>query len=200
MKPFATGLLAVITFPFRIPAWIISKKQHVAVTMAIVGVLAAAAAFRAGVNEHELTRLERKLDQGQVLELMMRQDLLDRFAQYPRFHDSYDQHNAEGQRLQREADQLRPGDSDSAAVLDLESQQEFAIARSLQPFLRFSQANLDPDHLELSADEQVLAALRHIGFETYARAGVGPGGTQQSIWRYLKLDIDFHQADVARLM
>src|SRR5215813_11454511 len=99
MKAFFRRLLLILSFPLRIPSWIIQKKQHVAVGMAVIAVFAAAAAFRAAVDEQEVSRLERKLDQGQMLELMLRQDLLDRFAQFPHFRDSVDLHLSEGQNL-----------------------------------------------------------------------------------------------------
>ncbi len=199
MKRVVRWFTALLVLPFRIPGWIIRRKQHVAVAMAIVAVLAAAAAFRAAVAEHDVSRLERKLDQGQMLELMIRQDLLDRFAQYPRFRDSYDLHIAEGQARAIEAEGIRLADSDSAAVLELESQQEFAIARSLAPFVRFAQANLDPNNLEKSADIRVRGQLRHIGFETYAPAPSDPSGTPPSLWTHLKNQIDRKQSEVLRL-
>jgi hypothetical protein len=199
MKRVIRWFIAVLQIPVRIPGWIIRRKQHVAVAMAIAAVLAAAAAFRAAVAEHDVSRLERKLDQGQMLELMIRQDLLDRFAQFPRFRDSYDLHIGEGQNRQREADGVRLTDSDSAAVLDLESQQEFAIARSLAPFVHFAQANLDPDNLEKSADTRVRAQLRHIGFETFPPDQPDPSGTPPSLWTHLKTQIDKKQSAVLRL-
>ncbi|MGH9747856.1 MAG: hypothetical protein ACRD59_17315 [Candidatus Acidiferrales bacterium] len=199
MKAFLRRVIAVITSPLRVPGWVIQKKQHVAVGMAIIAVFAAAAAFRAAVAEQEVSRLERKLDQGQMLELMLRQDLLDRFAQFPHFRDSVDFHLSEGQSLQREAEHARATDPAGAAVLDLEAQEEFAIARSLVPFLQFAKAGLDPDHLEYSADERVKGDLRAIGFETFATARIGPGGPQESIWTHLKNEIDKVQASVSRL-
>jgi hypothetical protein len=200
MNAFTRRLIAILYAPLQFPGWTIRKKQHVAVGMAIVAVFAAAAAFRAAVAEHDVSRLERKLDQGQMLELMFRQDLLDRFAQYPHFRDSVNLHVAEGQNLQREAVHVGrlAQDPGSAAVLDLEAQQEFAIARSLEPFLRFAQASLDPEHLEISVDERVVSQLRSIGFETFAITKAGPGA-QASIWDELKEEIDKHQSGVSRL-
>src|ERR1700685_4316596 len=126
MKAFFRRLLTFISAPSRVPGWVIQKKQHVAVGMAIIAVFAAAAAYRAALDEQEASRLKRKLDQGQMLELMLRQDLLDRFAQFPHFRDSIDLHLSEGQNLQREAEHARVTDPAGAAVLDLDAQEEFA--------------------------------------------------------------------------
>src|ERR1700690_1030885 len=199
MKAFFRRLLTFISAPLRVPGWVIQKKQHVAVGMAIIAVFAAAAAYRAALDEQEASRLERKLDQGQMLELMLRQDLLDRFAQFPHFRDSIDLHLSDGQNLQREAEHARTTDPAGAAVLDLDAQEEFAIARSLRPFLEFAQTGLDPDHLEFSADERVKGELRAIGFETYATARIGPGAPQESIWMHSKKKIDTVQYNVSRM-
>jgi hypothetical protein len=152
------------------PSWFdTSDFTFIAMVMAAVAVLGAVAAYRTEVAGEETERLERKLDQGQMLELKTRQELLDKAALRVHFEERSRLAFTKAEFLQRKADKLRlrPQDSATANLLDLQTEEEFAVARSINPFLYFAWVDLDKDlGLENSLEKGVAAELAKIGFET----------------------------------
>src|ERR1700722_16226620 len=76
----------------HVPSWMVVKKERMAMGMAIVAVLGAAAAFCAARSEIASSRLESKLHQGQMLELTVRQRIVDNFVENDRLRRRQEQH------------------------------------------------------------------------------------------------------------
>src|SRR5438128_9960228 len=113
-------------------------STRIAMAMAVVAMLGAVAAFRTALAEQDTSRFEHRFDQGKMLGLALRQDLLDTSSIGARFRSSYDLRIAEAENALKESRTLLPNERAKAAALNLKAQEEFAVARSLVPFLRFA--------------------------------------------------------------
>jgi hypothetical protein len=171
----------------RLITWLVPKLQDgvvVALLMAFVATLGALAAFRAASVEQELSKLENKLNQSQILELTTRQEYMDRYAQRGRFDDEYNQHVSEGGRLRKEADQLRSVDPTKAARRDVEAQEEFNVARILRPYLRATYVPWMDTNLTVqqAVDKNVAYDLKQIGFESQWTDPGTSGNDRRPMW------------------
>src|SRR5580704_5537056 len=65
----------------------------IAMFMAVVAMLGAVTAYRAALAEQETLRCERRLQQGEMLELVKRQELLSKMSSRTRYENSAAQHS-----------------------------------------------------------------------------------------------------------
>ena len=165
-------------------------RAHIAMVMAFVAMLGAVAAFQTALEEHETSRLERKLDQGQLLELASRQTYLDQDSIFRQLDDKYRQDVNQGIYFQRQANDLRPKDPVRAASLDLKGQEEFAAARAILPFRDYVYVDSGGQSLENSVEKLAADDLANLGFEVEAPKDAGPRKEAPSMWQGLKETIE----------
>jgi tetratricopeptide (TPR) repeat protein len=141
------------------------RRVILALTMVVVAILGAFVAYLTAKTEYETTVLERRLTQGQMLELEYRQSLLDRGAKRATFELRRAALAAEGKRNSELAEVLRTEDARRSQWLELQAQEEFMRARALQPFFNFL---LNPFEGKLSIEESLTKRaaprLQSIGF------------------------------------
>ena len=176
----------------HVPSWMVVKKERMAMGMAIVAVLGAAAAFCAARSEIASSRLESKLHQGQMLELTVRQRILDNFVENDRLRRRQEQHLIFAKARQQDAS----FDSANAAASEFRAQQEFAVADTLNSFIRFTGVGIERDLPAKETDQQVNKSvsveLQNLGFDVvWAR--------DASIWEKLETQISDAQELVKRL-
>lgn len=167
----------------------------IAMFMAVVAMLGAVTAYRAALAEQDTLRFERRLQQGQMLELVHRQELLSKIASRTRYENSAALHSPT-------ADDQEPGasftpDKRQAALKKLQAEEEAAHVRSLQPYLEYFQVDL-PYDLEPSVAMNTARSLRALGFDT-AWEPPKADGTFPSIWEKLEKDVTLGRHKVLKL-
>jgi tetratricopeptide (TPR) repeat protein len=192
MSKVTQWLIAVARACAHVPSWMVVKKERMAMGMAIVAVFGAAAAFCAARSELTSSRLESKLHQGQMLGLTIRQKILDDFAENGRLRDRQKQHDNLVKARQQDA-QFDPA---NAGTHEFRAQEEFAVADTLNSFIRFTEVgikrNLTPRETDQHVDKLVSAELRHLGFDVV-------WDRNASIWEKLETQIRNAQELVKRL-
>src|ERR1700690_1259203 len=102
-------------------------RTILALAMVVVAILGAIAADRAARGEFAAAVNERRLDQGQMLEIQYRQSLLDLGNKGAEFERRRDELDGDGKRALATAKQLRlsgsPDDLRAAAALELQGQE-----------------------------------------------------------------------------
>jgi len=174
-------------------------RPYIAMVMAFVAMCGAVAAFQAALKEHETSRLDRKLNQGQLLELTSRQVALDRDSTFHQLDDRYQQDVREGNYFQQQAAELRPKDPARAANFDLKAQEEFAAARAIRPFRDYVYVETGKSSLESTAEKQAARDLIDLGFEVEPPEDTGPRAEPKSMWGGLKESIVSAESKVVEL-
>lgn len=204
--PYQMGLKNVLEFLLslprqigHIPRWMVATKERVSMGMAVVAVFGAASAYCAARAEQKSAQLEAKLNQGKIVELALRHDILDKSVQYAHFRDIQKQHENQAMNLLREA-ATHP---ENAASLELRAEEESAVARTLYPFVRFTWVELTRDlpetEKERRTDKIVSEQLSDLGFETTWMEKPNADGSRTSIWVVLTDQIAHAQRLVLRL-
>src|ERR1700686_1573621 len=180
-------------------------STRIAIAMAVVAMLGAVAAFRTALAEQDTSRFERRLDQGKMLALASRQELLDKMALGVRLKSRHDLHLAEAHNAQKEAQEVGPRLSAKASALNLKAQEELAVAKSVVPYLNFSNPYpfdlsnpyVENDLFSEDAEDKMAQGLadnlRNQGFGTIWQP------TSHDIWQNLKDDIDRGRTKVTHL-
>lgn len=159
----------------------------IAMFMAIVAMLGAVTAYRAALAEQETLRFERRLQQGEMLELVKRQELLSKISSRTRYENSAALHSPAADGDQEQAGKPTAADRRQAALKKLQAEEEAAHVRSLQPYLNYFEVNL-PYDLEPSIAMQSANWLRALGFDTTWEAPK-EDGSFPSIWEKLEKDV-----------
>lgn len=192
MSKFTQCAIAVARTCANVDRWMVVKKERMAMGMAIVAVFGAAAAFCAARAEQDSSGLESKLHQGQMLELTIRQEILDNFAESNRLKDREQRHLTLGQEYNEKAVK-NPA---SAAKDQLKAEEEFAIADTLKSFNDFVaediRRDLSPNQKNQAVSKLVATQLRDLGFDTVWVENA-------SIWQKLENQIHDGQGLVTRL-
>ena len=142
-------------------------SMSIAMFMAIVAMWGAVTAYRAALAEQETLRFERRLQQGEMLELVHRQELLSKVASRTRYENSVNLHKPLAESEQEEARKLAAVDRQQAALKKLQAQEEGAYVRSLQPYLSYfdvgvpSDADLETPDSQADGELAADAGLRH---------------------------------------
>lgn len=136
----------------------------IAMFMAVVAMLGAVTAYRAALAEQETLRCERRLQQGEMLELVKRQELLSKLSSRTRYENSAALHSpsADGGKV---ASNQPPLDRRQVALQKLQAEEEAAHVRSLRPYLSYFDVYL-PYPLEPSIAMQTAIWVRALGFDT----------------------------------
>ncbi len=170
----------------------------IAMFMAVVAMLGAVTAYRAALAEQDTLRSERRLQQGEMLELVKRQELLSKISSRTRYENSVAQHSPSADSDQGQAgSKPAPLDRRQAALKNLLAEEEAAHVRSLQPYLDYFGVDL-PYPLEPSIAMHSAIFLRALGFDTVW----GPpaaDGSFPNIWEKLEADVTRGQTRVLRL-
>lgn len=106
------------------------KETTIAVLMAFVAMLGMVTAYRTATAEEEVLLKEGRLTQSRFLELSKREEALVRFADSARFEVAREMHL----RKARDAEKAGPTDRGKASLLELQAQEEVALARFQQPY------------------------------------------------------------------
>jgi hypothetical protein len=159
--------------------------------MAVIATFGAVVAYRAVIAEEDTSSGERRLEQGQILELNRRADLLDTYRESAVFEDSENMARARGFYLQRQAENARKAaltGSITANELDLQAEEQFAIARMYRQIREYAYVGInDNDTIETGISRNVARELADAG---YGAKWVEPAkGETPDIWGDLKADI-----------
>lgn len=154
-----------------------------AIVMATVAVLGAVAAYCAARAEQNSLGAERRLEQGKILELARREELLRLRSYAGRYEERNQLLEAELKYLRGVRDGLSTDDS-TLPLLHIEIQERSAIQRAFRPLLRFfsTAAGASEDGLKKDAAEE----LRGYGFDTVWVESPPAGQTRPSIWQRLE--------------
>jgi hypothetical protein len=113
------------------------KETIIAILMAFVAMLGMVTAYRTATTEEDGLLKESRLTQSRFLELTKREEALVRLADSARFEVAKEIHLKKSRDLQERAEKARPTDRGKAALLELQAQEEVALARIQQPYLNF---------------------------------------------------------------
>ena len=163
-------------------------RTRIAILMAVIATFGAVVAFRAVTAEEDTSSDERRLEQGQILELNRRADLLNTYRESAQFQESENLARSRGFYLQQQAKDLRDANPSAANTLDLQAEEQFAIARMYRRIGRFIYVSIDQkDTLEVGIEKNVARELSDAGF---GAVWVNPPpGELPNIWRDLQKDI-----------
>lgn len=159
----------------------------IAMFMAVVAMLGAVTAYRAALAEQETLRFERRLQQGEMLELVHRQELLSKISSRTRYENSVALHSPAADGGQEQAGKPGAANRRQAALKKLQAEEEAAHVRSLQPYLNYFEVYL-PYDLEASIAMNSANWLRALGFDTTWEAPKDDGSFP-SIWEKLEQDV-----------
>jgi hypothetical protein len=180
-------------------------SMSIAMVMAIVAMLGAVTAYRATLAEQETLRVERRLQQGVMLELVKRQELLSKFSSRTRYENSANRHKSAADSAQEEARKLAAVDRGQAAWKKLQAEEEAAQSRAFQPYLDYFDIGVQSDSdLEAPITIQTAIAwetanwLRNIGFDTVWEPPAADGSFP-SIWENLENDVKWGRTKVLLL-
>lgn len=153
----------------------------IAMMMAVVAMLGATVAYRAALAEHETLRSERRLQQGKVLELVHRQEILNKMANRTRYEYSQYVYSTEARNDLKEARQVFATDRGRAAMLTLQAQEDNAVVRALRAYLNFFWVDL-PRSMEESLQQSAANQLSGYGFDARWVEPKNKGESPPSIW------------------
>jgi hypothetical protein len=152
----------------------------IALMMAVVATLGAVVAYRAARSEQDTLRSERRLQQGKLIEMVERHEMLNKLGNRSRYLDYWDVNSAEASDDVEEAQSTT--DRRRAEVLILQAQEDHALLRALQPYLDFFYVGLSRDSLEESLNSNAAGQLRNYGFNARWEAPAKQGDHPRSIW------------------
>lgn len=163
-------------------------RTRIAILMAVIATFGAVVAYRAVTAEEDTSNAERRLEQGQILELNRRADLLNTFRESAEFEDSENLASSRGFYLQRQAAELRKTNAAAANALDLQSEEQLAIARMYRRIRDFNYVNINAtDTIEVGIEKNVARELSEAG---YGAVWSDPSGSElPNIWSGLQADI-----------
>ncbi len=160
----------------------------IAVFMALVAMLGAVTAYRAALAEQDTLRFERRLQQGEMLEFVHRQELLSKVASLTRYENLARLHTAAADADQKPPEKPEAPDRRRDALKNLLAEEAAAQVRSLQPFLNYFAVD-QPYDLEPSIAMHSAIWLRALGFDT-VWDGPAKDGSFPSIWEKLAKDVE----------
>ncbi len=166
-------------------------RTRIAILMAVIATFGAVVAYRAVIAEEETSSGERRLEQGQILELNRRADLLDTYRESAVFEDSENMARARGFYLQEQAQKARktePANSVTANELDLQAEEQFAIARMYRQIRDYAYVGISStDTIENGIEKKVADELSEAGYGAVWKA---PDKDKlPDIWSSLKEEI-----------
>ncbi len=170
----------------------------IAMLMAVVAMLGATVAYRAALAEHETLRSERRLQQGKVLELVHRQEILNKLANRTRYEYSQYVYLTEAQNDLNEARRVSATDRGRAALLTLQAQEDYAVVRALRAYLDFFWVDL-PRSLEESLQQSAANQLSGYGFDARWTAPANKDDPPPSIWENAERYVEHERRKVVRL-
>jgi hypothetical protein len=167
-------------------------RTRIAILMAVIATFGAVVAYRAVIAEEETSSGERRLEQGQILELNRRADLLDTYRESAVFEDSENLARERGFYLQEQARKARqtfPTNFTTANQLDLQAEEQFAIARMYRRTEDFNYVSgmSASATIESGIEKNVATELSEAGYGAVWKEPVGDKAPD--IWSDLKEDI-----------
>src|SRR5579864_5493192 len=176
-------------------------RTRVAILMAVIATFGAVVAYRAVTAEEDTSAWERRLKQGQVLELSRRAELLNTYRELAQFQKSEDLARLRGFYLRHKAENLRKGDltnPSAGSELDVQAEEQFAIARMYRRISDFSYIYIaDKDSIETGIEKIVASDLSALG---YGAVWTEPKkGELPFIWGGLQSQVDVNRKKTVRL-
>ncbi len=170
----------------------------IAMFMAVVAMLGAVTAHRAALAEQDSLKLERRLEQGEMLELVHRQELLSKISSRTRYENSLKLHTLPADNDQNQAAK-KPGSANrrQAALQKLHAEEEAARVRSLQPYLEYFEVDR-PYGLESSFAMHSAEWLRTLGFDAVWKVPK-EGASFRPIWDNLQIEVEKSRHKAMRL-
>src|SRR3984957_4624504 len=166
-------------------------RTRIAILMAVIATFGAVVAYRAVIAEEETSSGERRLEQGQILELNRRADLLDTYRESAVFEDSENMARARGFYLQEQAQKARKTGSANpvtANELDLQAEEQFAIARMYRQIRDYAYVGISAtDTIENGIEKKVADELSEAGYGAVWKSP--PKDKLPDIWSTLKEEI-----------
>ncbi len=174
------------------------RSVSIAMFMAVVAMLGAVTAYRAALAEQETLKYERRLQQGQMLELVYRQELLSKVSSSTRYENSARLHTPAPEGDEEQAGKSTPATRSEAALRKLQAEEEAAHVRSLQPYIRYFDVYIPKGYdLEAAIAMHTSYWLRDRGFDTQWQAPAD--GKFPSIWAKLEGDVRGAETKVLHL-
>jgi hypothetical protein len=173
-------------------------RTRVAILMAVIATFGAVVAYRGVTAEEDTSSWESRLKQGQVLELNRRAELLNRYRELAQFQESEDRGRLKGDYLRRKAEELRKGGLSGSNELDIQAEEQFAIARMYKRIGDFNYVYIaDEDSVETGIEKIVAADLSTLG---YGAVWAEPRKDEiPFIWRGLQSQVDINRKKSIRL-
>jgi len=174
----------------------IDGRLQIALAMVLIALLGAITAYRGALAEMENALLERKLDQGRLLELYFRQDQTDGDLIREMLNNRRTSFEKLARDLMHRADAARFHNiSERAAALDIQAQEELAAARALRSVSWVLPTLSGAEGVEQPLRKRAVQRLNVLGFEaTWAAPSDSAGDTvrdaHDTIWHDLELDIE----------
>jgi tetratricopeptide (TPR) repeat protein len=174
------------------------KETIIAILMALIAMLGMVTAYRTATAEEEVLLKEGRLTQSRFLELTKREEALVRFADSARFEVAREIHLRKARDLQERAEKAGPTDRGKGSLLELQAQEEVALARIQQPYLNFLELPGTDDKGKPLAISQIVD--RFVA-EELAASGLGSKWSKNagSIWQSLKEQIGKSQKKLVGL-
>ncbi len=186
--------------PARAGALTHQFRTILALTMVVVASLGAIVADRIAQLEFQTSVTERRLTQGQMLELQYRQDWLDRGSKRAEFDRRRDEILAEAAGFASAAKQMRERNagapSAAADELEIRAQERFQLARLLRQFNTVL-IQTDDKNLEDSLTAHAVRLLQPLGFPVSWRTGESV--SQAPIWHRLIEELEDAHGKVPEL-
>jgi tetratricopeptide (TPR) repeat protein len=176
-------------------SWL-ERETTIAFLMALVAMLGMVTAYRTATAEEDASLRESKLTQSRFLELTKREELLARMSDSGRFELAKSEHMRRAQENLERAAKIRSSDRGRAALLELQAEEEFTLARLQEPYLSFTEIpGVGNKKLSINQiiDRQVADAL--------AASGLGSKWeeTGSTIWESLESQIGQSRSKLKRL-
>ena len=155
-------------------------RTRVAILMAVIATFGAVVAYRGVTAEEDTSSWESRLKQGQVLELNRRAELLNRYRELAQFQESEDRGRLKGDYLRRKAEELRKGGLSGSNELDIQAEEQFAIARMYKRIGDFNYVYIaDEDSVETGIEKIVAPIFQHWAT---GRCGPNPERTKSRLY------------------
>lgn len=144
----------------------IDGRLQIALAMVLIALLGAITAYRGALAEMENALLERKLDQGRLLELYFRQDQTDGDLIFEVLNNRRASSEELARALMQRADAARFHDiQERATALDIQAQEELAAGRALRSVYWVLPTLSGAEGVEQPLRRRAVQRLNVLGFE-----------------------------------
>jgi hypothetical protein len=162
-------------------------RPLLALTMVAVATLGAATAYWGAKAEHEAISLKLRMTMGRMIELARWAEYAQQYAAWTNLANDSQEHRNRGKALAERANLIRDSEPVRSRILDLQAQEEFALARVFHGYTYFlKRPDSDPKvSISDSLARDVEGELRGYGFDvespkpasSASKSGAAPTGS-----------------------